>query len=121
MNRLMVYGLSAAVLLVIATGGSVWAQYGTGGSETATQKATPEQLAECKQLGIPEFTCTEQTLLAKRRVVSASQQGAYGSGTSMISQTFGEMGIILAALAAIFGGVAVAFFAKGRIGKKAEA
>jgi len=120
MNKLMVYGLSAAVLLVIATGGSVWAQYGVG-SETSTQKATPEQLAECKQLGIPEFTCTEQTLLAKRRVVSASQEGAYGSGTSMISQTFGDMGIILGVLAAIFGGVAVMFFAKGRIGKKAEA
>ncbi len=117
MNRLMVYGLSVAVLFVAASAGSVWAQYGTG----STQKATPEQVAECKQLGIPEFSCTEQTLLAKRRIVAAGQEGAYGSGTSMISQTFGDMGAILAALAAIFGGVAIAFFAKSRVGKKAEA
>lgn len=38
-------------------------------------------LEECKELGIPEFSCTEQTLLAKRRIVAAGQQGAYGSGT----------------------------------------
>jgi len=117
MNRLMVYGLSVAVLFAAASASSVWAQYGTG----STQTATPEQVAECKSLGIPEFSCTEQTLLAKRRIVAVGQEGAYGSGTSMISQTFGDMGAILGALAAIFGGVAIAFFAKSRMGKKAEA
>lgn len=120
MKRLMVYGLSVAVLFVLASATAGYAQYGVG-TEPSVQSATPEQLEECKQLGIPEFTCTEQTLLAKRRVTYAQQQGAYGSGTSMIAQAFGDMGAIIAALAAIFGGVAVAFFAKSRIGKKAEA
>lgn len=115
----MVYGLGVAILLVTTTTGSVWAQYGEG--TDLSQTATPEQLEECKSLGIPEFTCTQGTILAKKRVTSAAATGAYGSGTSMITQTFGEMGAILGILAAIFGGVAVAFFAKSRVGKKAEA
>ena len=117
MNKLIVYGLSLAILLGTAVGSSAWAQYGTG----STQKATPEQVKECKSLGIPEFSCTEQTLLAKRRLVNIAQQGAYGSGTPMLSKGFGDMGGIMVALAAIFGGVAVAFFAKSRVGKKATA
>jgi len=121
MNKLMVYGLTLAVLLGAAVSGTAWAQYGSASPETAVQKATPEQLQECKSLGIPEFSCTEQTLLAKRRLVASGQEGAYGSGTPMLSKGFGDMGAIIAALAAIFGGVALAFFAKSRTGKKAEA
>jgi hypothetical protein len=118
MNRLAVYGLGLAVLLTATGAGQVWAQYG---GEQSVQRATPEQIEECKRLGIPEFSCTEQTLLAKRRIGAAAQEGAYGSGTAMLSQTFGDMGAIIAALAAIFGGVAAAFFAKSRVGKKAQA
>lgn len=121
MNKLLVYGMSLAILLGTATASTVWAQYAPPSGSESVQRATPEQLKECEQLGIPAFTCTEQTLLAKRRVIAAGQEGAYGSGTSMITQTFGEMGAILGILAAIFGGVAVAFFAKSRVGKKAEA
>ncbi len=114
MKRSVLYGLSVAALLVTATGGSVWAQYGTG----SVQTATPEQLKECEQIGISRVTCNELTILAKRRVLAAAQQDAYGSGTSMLSKTFGEMGIIVGVLAAIFGVTAVAFFAKSRVGKQ---
>ena len=116
MKKPTVYGLIVAVLLVAGTAGSVWAQYGAGSG----QIATPEQIKECKQLGVPEVICTETSLLAKRRMVAAGQTGAYGSGTSMISKTFGEMGMVLGALAAIFGVVAIVFFAKSRVGKEAE-
>jgi len=116
MNKLTAYGLSVAVLLVAGTGGSVWAQYGTG----STQIATPEQVEECRQMGINVGACTENSILAKKRLIAASQKGAYGSGTSMISKTFGEMGVVLGGLAAIFGVVAIVFFAKSRGGKEAE-
>lgn len=35
----------------------------------SSQKVTQKQLEECKELGIPEFACTEQTLLAKKGVI----------------------------------------------------
>ncbi len=122
MNKIPVYGLSLVALL----GGAVsipgfaipaFAQY--GGANPSVQSATPAQIEECKSLGIPEFTCTEQLILAKKRLVNAQQQGAYGSGTSMLSQGFGTMGALVGILGALFGGVAAAFFAMSRK-KKSE-
>ena len=107
------FALLAVVAGVIATwiGGSSVAMaqlYGTAGGDIT---ATPEQLEECKQLGIPEFACTQHSILAKKRLTTAQQEGAYGSGTSMVARTFGELGIYVAALGAIFGGISAAFFA----------
>ncbi|MEM0441943.1 MAG: hypothetical protein QW450_02150 [Candidatus Nitrosocaldus sp.] len=107
------FALLAVVAGVIATwiGGSSVAMaqlYGTVGGDIT---ATPEQLEECKQLGIPEFACTQHSILAKKRLTTAQQEGAYGSGTSMVARTFGELGIYVAALGAIFGGISAAFFA----------
>ncbi len=42
--------------------------------------ATKEQLEACKELGIPAFSCSEEQILAKKRL-NAGEQGAQGSGT----------------------------------------
>ncbi len=122
MNRIPIYGLG----LIAVLGGAVsitglyvpaFAQiYGGGGG--GAQVASPAQIEECKSLGIPEFTCTEQQILAKKRLINAQQAGAYGSGTPMLGKGFGDMGALVAILGAIFGGVAAAFFVMARRAKK---
>jgi hypothetical protein len=59
----------------------------------------------------------EQLKLAKEKVSNAQQQGAYGSGTPFFGKNIGEAAIYTAALVAIFGAVAAAFFVMSR-GKK---
>lgn len=117
MNKLMVYGLSLAVLFGTVQGIAAFAYTGLDDA----QRATPETLAMCRELGIPEFTCNENTVLAKMRVTEATGTGAYGSGTAMLGTGDLETLAILGGVGAIFGGVAAAFFAKSRMGKKAEA
>jgi uncharacterized membrane protein len=63
----------------------------------------------------------EQLKLAKEKVANAKTAGAYGSGTSMFGTGLSETVIMVALLAAIFGGVAAAFFIKGRSGRKEAA
>lgn len=63
----------------------------------------------------------EQLKLAKAKVANAKTTGAYGSGTSMLGTNINETVIMIAVLAAIFGGVAAAFFIKGRSGRKEAA
>lgn len=121
MNRILVYGLSLIVVLgaavsITAVSIPAFAQYLGGGG---AQSATPEQIKECKNLGIPEITCTEQQILAKKRLLNAQQAGAYGSGTPMFSKGFGEMGAFVAVIGVIGLGVAAAFFAMSRK-KKSE-
>lgn len=116
MSKLLAYSLSLIAVLGAAVSIPAFAQYGGGGG---AQVATPEQIEECKALGIPEFTCSEHTLLAKKRLINAQEHPSTGSGTPMLTTTFGDMGAIIAALGAIFGGVAAAFFAMSRK-KKAE-
>ena len=115
MKRFLAYGLSLIAVLGAAVSVPAFAQYTGGGG---AQVATPEQIEECKQLGIPVFTCTEHLILAKKRLLAAEKEGAGGflgdSGVSMLGGTFGEMGIFIAALGAIFGGVAAAFFMMAR-------
>ena len=59
----------------------------------------------------------EQLKLAKEKVSNAQQAGAYGSGTPFFGKNIGEAAIYTAALVAIFGAVAAAFFVMSR-GKK---
>lgn len=111
--------LAAATLfpaLLLATP-SVFAQYPDppGGSGMLVNEA---QLERCRELGIPEFTCTEQTLLARERMEKAEQENSYGSGTPLFGNNFGDMGLFIGVLAAIFGTVAAAFFGKSKMGKK---
>ncbi len=50
------------------------AQYGGTGSSVGT--ASPEQLQECEQLGIPRENCNDVSILAKRRLSAAQQAEA---------------------------------------------
>ncbi len=63
---------------------------------TSEQRPTQGLLDECKNLGIPEFTCTEQQVMAKKRLVAAQQSGAYGSGAKNFSFTITNTGSGLA-------------------------
>jgi hypothetical protein len=76
--------------------------------------ASPEQLLECEQYDIPKANCTENAILAKRRLIYAQENPSTGSGTSMLSTNAGQTWVFIGVLAAIFGGVAAAFFFKGR-------
>ncbi|HYY66667.1 MAG TPA: hypothetical protein VE622_06025 [Nitrososphaeraceae archaeon] len=62
----------------------------------------------------------EQIKLAKEKIQNTQQAGAYGSGTAMLGGS-SETPIFIGVLAAIFGGVAAAFFIKSRSGVKKEA
>ena len=63
----------------------------------------------------------EQLNLAKDKVSNAKSAGAYGSGTPMLGTNISETVIMIIILTAIFGGVAAAFFVKGRAGRKEAA
>jgi|Tabmets5t2r1_1033131.scaffolds.fasta_scaffold16302_1 hypothetical protein len=120
MSRAKIFLQNPALLLMIAATAIgpllistqvVHAQYGVGGGGTT---ATPEQLAQCEQLGIERSNCNENTILAKERVTAASENPSTGSGTPMLSTETGQMAVFIGVLAAIFGGVAAVFFFKGR-------
>lgn len=105
-------GIMAALFTAVGVGSTpqAFAQYFGGGAEPLTQ----EQLDYCAQYEITP--CTQNNILAKERVLGAqnTQYGnnPEGSGTPYLKglETWGVIG----ALAAIFGGVAAAFFFKGR-------
>jgi hypothetical protein len=63
----------------------------------------------------------EELNLAKEKIANAKTAGAYGSGTPMLGTNVSETVIMIVVLAAIFGGVAAAFFVKGRAGRKEAA
>lgn len=114
MNKFAILGIMAGVIVLGLSGANIAMAQGGGlyGGGVGTDiTATPEQLEECKRLGIPDFACTQTAILAKRRIFTTEQQGAYGSGTPMLGRTFGELGGYVAALGAIFGGISAAFFA----------
>jgi hypothetical protein len=56
----------------------------------------------------------EELKLAQEKVSNAGQQGAYGSGTSMLSADINQTALFIIVLVVIFGGVAGAFFAMSR-------
>ena len=61
----------------------------------------------------------EQLKLAREKTGLAEQQGAYGSGTSMVSGTLDNTILFIIILVVIFGGVAGAFFARSRGARRA--
>src|SRR5215218_956809 len=111
MNKPIIAAL-AAVAVFTSTTSMAYAQYGGTGGSTGT--ASPEQLQECEQLGIPTANCSDVTILAKKRLTAAQDNPSTGSGTPMFATETGQMAIFIGVLAAIFGGVAAMFFLKGR-------
>jgi hypothetical protein len=61
----------------------------------------------------------EQLKLAREKTGLAQQQGAYGSGTSMLTGTLDTTILFIIILVVIFGGVAGAFFARSRGARRA--
>ena len=109
--------LTSAVCVI----GIASAQYGgTGATGGSTGSATPAQIQECQSLGIPTDTCNDQTILAKKRLTAAQENPSTGSGSPMLSTEGGQMVVFIGVLAAIFGGVAAAFFLKGRGAKQVK-
>jgi hypothetical protein len=106
----MAIGMMAALFTAVGVGSTqqAFAQYIGGGGEGAP--LTQEQLDFCEQYQI--HPCTENNILAKKRLINAQANPSTGSGTPYFTglETWGVIG----ALAAIFGGVAAAFFFKGR-------
>src|SRR3712207_516697 len=102
----------AALAVMTSTMSVAYGQYGGTGGSTGT--ASPEQLRECEQLGVLRENCSDVTILAKKRLTAAQENPATGSGTPMLSTESGQMTVFIGVLAAIFGGVAAAFFLKGR-------
>lgn len=78
------------------------AQYTGGGGSGTTSSSVEEQLK-----------------LAREKTSLAQQQGAYGSGTSMVSGTLDNTILFIIVLVVIFGGVAAAFFIKSRGARRA--
>lgn len=115
MNKPIIAALAALAVLT-STMSVAYAQLygGTGATGGSTGSASPEQLQECEQLGIPRENCSDVTILAKKRLTAAQENPATGSGTPMLSTESGQMTVFIGVLAAIFGGVAAMFFLKGR-------
>jgi hypothetical protein len=111
MNKPIIAAL-AAMALLSSTTSMAFAQYTGGGASVGT--ASPEQLQECQALGIPTANCNDVTILAKKRLTAAEENPSTGSGTPMLSSTSGQLYVFVGVLAAIFGGVAAAFFFRGR-------
>ena len=115
MNKpaLMALGTMAALFTVLGVGYTpqASAQYFGGGGEPITQ----EMIDKCDQYGI--VPCTQNGILAKERLLQAQANPSTGSGTPMLSTESGQMVAFIAILGAIFGGVAAAFFLKGRSAK----
>ena len=111
MNMPIIAALSALVVMA-STMGVAYAQYGGTGGSTGT--ASPEQLQQCEALGIPRENCSDVTILAKNRLTAAQENPSTGSGTPMLSTAGDQTVVFIGILAAIFGGVAAAFFFKGR-------
>jgi hypothetical protein len=115
MNRPIIAAL-AAMAVFSSTTGVAFGQgfYGGGQSGASVGTASPEQLQECEQLGVPRENCNDVTILAKKRLTAAQENPATGSGTPMLSTSSGQLIVFIGVLGAIFGGVAAAFFFRGR-------
>jgi hypothetical protein len=107
MNKAYLLALSTIALL-IATAfvlpgiQTANAQYTGGGGEGTTSSSVEEQLK-----------------LAREKTSLAEQQGAYGSGTSMVSGNIDSTILFILALVVIFGAVSAAFFVKSRGARRA--
>lgn len=117
-KRKQVALLAAAGLFLAMAGPAqqAHAQYGVGGSSTTAP--SEEQLQKCEEYGIPRAQCNENAILAIERVKTAekTQYGndPEGSGTSLLATQAAQTWVFLGVLGAIFGGVAAAFFFRGK-------
>ncbi len=110
-NKLVTAIMAATIALATVGLQSSYAQYGTG---NPTGTATQGQLEECEKYGIDRTECNEHTLLAKRKVIEALNNPKSGSGTALLSISGEQTWVFVGILGVVFGGVAAAFFVRGR-------
>jgi hypothetical protein len=118
MNKAIIMMALAAVAVFATPVIVLQTAYAQGLYGGGAGSATPEQLQQCEELGIDRNECNDTTILAKNRLIYAQQNPATGSGTPMLSTESGQMAVFIGILGAIFGGVAAAFFFKGRGAKQ---
>ena len=115
MNKptLTALGIVAALFTTVAVGyiSQAFGQGYTGGT-TGGEPITQAMIDKCAQYNI--VPCTQNSILAKDRLLQAQANPSTGSGTSFISSETGTTAIFIGVLGVIFGGVAAAFFLKGR-------
>jgi hypothetical protein len=104
MNKAYVPVLSTMALLMAAA-------FILPGLQTANAQYTGQ--------GSTPGSIEEQLQLAREKTTLAEQQGAYGSGTSMVSANIDSTVLFIIILVVIFGGVAGAFFARSRGARRA--
>lgn len=119
MIRPVIIAALAVILGSVATTTSAYGQYG---GDSGGGAATGDDLEQCAELGIPVAQCNEVNILARQRLTTA-QETTYGndpmgSGTSMIASEGLSFFTFVGILGVIFGGVAAAFFMKGRRSKE---
>jgi beta-lactamase regulating signal transducer with metallopeptidase domain len=107
MNKAYLLALSTMALLMVTAFvlpgiQTANAQYTGGGGEGTSSSSIEEQLK-----------------LAREKTSLAEQQGAYGSGTSMVSGNIDSTILFIIALVVIFGAVSAAFFIKSRGARRA--
>jgi hypothetical protein len=110
-NQIALLAVAGLSLVLAGTTQQAYGQYGIPGNPTAN--VTDEQLAECEAYEIQRSECNEHTLLAARKAKIA-RENPTGSGTALLTIDGNQTWIFVGVLGAIFGGVAAAFFAKGR-------
>ena len=64
--------------------------------------------------GGPSGSIEQQLKLAREKVTSSQQAGAYGSGTPMLGTSINSTLLFIIILAVIFGGISAAFFIRSR-------
>ena len=107
---LIVAGLLAALSVQQAN-----AQYGDGVPMSPSGSAvTGAMLERCAELGISRVQCNDSSILQAERVELAENSEEKGSGTSMITTELGQMAAFIGVIGAAFGGIAGAFYLKGR-------
>lgn len=106
MNSLTVVTIAA---ILVAMGPVALTLYQTASAQYTTGQDTGALSVE------------EQLRLAKEKVASAQQAGAYGSGTAFFGKNIGDAAIYTGAIVAIFGAVAAAFIVMSRSKKSVSA
>jgi hypothetical protein len=114
MNKPSIVALATLAIFFSATAASLQVAHAQYGGVESTTAPTEEQQAKCDKYDIPQSQCTELSILAKERLIAAQENPSTGSGTSMVSTEEGATWAFVGILAAIFGGVAAAFFLRGR-------
>lgn len=114
MKQLFAIGIAMG-LLVVLSGQLANAKYGDGlhlGSQGSA--VSDEMLGRCGDLKISRVQCNQVSILQAERMELATNSKEKGSGTSMITDELGQMVAFIGGLGAVFGGIAAAFYLKGR-------